>query len=579
MLLLALFAFIAGAGTALSPCVLPILPAVLGAGVSGGQRRPMGVVTGLFVSFTFAIVGLVYVIDALGLPNDFVRTLAIVVLFAFGLMLLVPPLADRVEALISRLVPAIGKRGGDGFWSGFTLGAGLGVIYAPCAGPILAGVITVSAAQEFTAARLTVALAYALGSAVVLYAVLIGGRKLLDRLAPYRARIQMALGAVMVATAVAMVADLDLRFQRAIAEDLPAFLRNPATSLEESEQVADELAAVRGGEGAAEGGAAEAELGEALPVLGRAPEFAGGNWFNTPDDEPLTQKGLTDEGEVVLIDFWTYTCINCIRTLPELRSWEEQYGEDGLTIVGVHAPEFPFEREEENVANAIDEYDIEYPVIQDNELATWDAYQNQYWPAKYLIDAEGNIRYTHFGEGDYETTERAIRSLLAEAGNPPGEQHAEADAETADAGLRTPETYLGAARAQGFLNGPILPGEQDFGGGSEPVDLPPNGYFYRGEWTIGTESAEAGEGAAIDQRFKARRVFLVMGSEDGPAGVRVLLDGEPISAENAGEDVTDSVTTVEGQRLYRLVDLPKAGDHMLTLEFEPGVEGYAFTYG
>jgi cytochrome c biogenesis protein CcdA/thiol-disulfide isomerase/thioredoxin len=579
MALLVLFAFIAGAGTALSPCVLPILPAVLGAGVSGGRRRPLGVVTGLVLSFTFAIVGLVYVIDALGLPGDFLRTLAIVVLLGFGITLLLPPVADRLEAWISRWTPGLRGRGGEGFWSGFVLGLGLGVVYAPCAGPILAGVITVSASQDFTAGRLAVAIAYALGSAAVLYAVLYGGRRVLDRLSPYRARIQVALGAVMVAVAVAMIADLDLRFQRAIAEDLPAFLRNPAASLEETDDVTEELAALAGGgHGAAEGGAAEAASGERLPDLGRAPEFAGGNWLNTAGGEPLTMTGLQRENQVVLVDFWTYTCINCIRTLPELRSWQEEYGDDGLTIVGVHTPEFPFERETGNVENAIDEYDLEYPVVQDNEYGTWDAFRNQYWPAKYLIDANGEIRYTHFGEGDYETTEAAIRSLLEEAGRDPGGR-AEADAETADPGLATPETYLGAARAQGWLNGPIVPGRRDFGGGTKPIDLPPNGFYYRGEWDVSPESATAGEGAAIDLRFKARRVFLVLGAEDHPGDVRVLLDGKPLPDSAAGEDVAGSTARIDEQRLYRLVDLRKAGDHELTLELDPGVEGYAFTFG
>jgi cytochrome c biogenesis protein CcdA/thiol-disulfide isomerase/thioredoxin len=578
--LLVLFAFVAGAGTALSPCVLPILPAVLGAGVSGGRRRPLGVITGLVISFTFAIVGLVYVIDALGLPGDFLRTLAIVVLLVFGFTLLLPPVADRVEAWISRWTPAIRGRGGDGFGSGFVLGLGLGVVYAPCAGPILAGVITVSASQDFTAARLAVAVAYALGSAAVLYAVLAGGRRLLDRLSPHRARIQVALGAVMVAVAVAMIADLDLRFQRAVAEDLPAFLRNPASSLEESGDVQDDLAALvsAGGHGATEGGGAEALAGERLPDLGRAPEFAGGNWLNTEGGEPLTMTGLQQESQVVLVDFWTYTCINCIRTLPELRSWHEQYADDGLTIVGVHAPEFPFERDTANVENAIDEYDLEYPVVQDNEFGTWDAFGNMYWPAKYLIDANGEIRYTHFGEGDYEVTEAAIRSLLEEAGRSPGSM-AQADPETADPGLATPETYLGAARAQGWLNGPIVPGRQDFRGGSEAVRLPPNGFFYRGEWDVSAESATAVDDAAIDLRFRARRVFLVLGAETRPGDVRVLLDGRPLPDSAAGEDVRSATARIDEQRLYRLVELPKAGDHELTLELDPGVEGYAFTFG
>jgi len=578
MALLALFAFVAGAGTALSPCVLPILPAVLGAGVTGGRRRPLGVVTGITLTHTFAIVGLVYVIDAFGLPNELLRTFAIAILIGFGVMLLAPPLAARVEAWLSRVVPAISNPRGEGFGSGLALGAGLGIVYAPCAGPILAGVITVSASQEFTAGRLAVAIAYALGSSAVLYLLLLGGRRVANRLSVHRARIQIGMGAAMIAVAVMMLADLDLRFQRAIAEDLPAFLRSPATSLEESDRVAAELTEVRGVAGATEAGAEEAEVGEELPVLARAPEFAAGNWLNTPGGEPLTLTELTDRGEVVLVDFWTYTCINCIRTLPELRSWDERYGEDGLTIVGVHTPEFPFERETDNVAAAVEEYDISYPVVQDNEYGTWDAFRNQYWPAKYLIDADGNLRYVHFGEGAYETTESAIRSLLAEAGHPPGPE-ATADAETADPGVATPETYLGAARAQNFLNGPIVPGRHDFRGGSEPVQLPPNGFFYRGKWAIDRESATAAAGAAIDLRFKSRRVFLVMGAENGPAEVRVLLDGKPIADSDAGEDVSGAVAEVDEQRLYRLVDLPRAGDHTLTLEPAAGVSGYAFTFG
>jgi cytochrome c biogenesis protein CcdA len=238
MALLMLFALVAGAGTALSPCVLPILPAVLSAGVTGGRRRPLGVVTGLALSFTFATVGLVYVLDALGLPNRFARDLAIVVLFAFGLSLLIPPIGDRIEAFASSLTPGPARFRGEGFWPGLVVGGSLGLVYAPCAGPILAGVIVVSAAQDFTAGRLAVALSYAIGSAIVLYLLLLGGRRLAQRLAPVRGRVQMALGAVMVLVAVAMTADLDTRFQTAIASDLPGFLVNPTGEIEKSEVVA-----------------------------------------------------------------------------------------------------------------------------------------------------------------------------------------------------------------------------------------------------------------------------------------------------------------------------------------------------
>src|SRR5918996_3534970 len=357
-----LFALVAGAATALSPCVLPVLPAVLGAGVTGGRRRPLGVVTGLVLAFTFATVALVYVIDALGLPDDFVRTLAIATLFAFGIALLIPGLADRIEALGTRLAPAPARVAGEGFGSGLLLGASLGFVYTPCAGPILAGVITVSAAQDFTAGKLAVALAYAIGSGAVLYLLMLGGRRLVDRLRPHRGRIQVATGVIMVAVAIAMTADLDLEFQNAIADELPAVLVNPSGGLEETAAVADDLARVRGGHGASEGGTAEAEAGVELPDYGPAPDFVSpGEWFNS---EPLSIGELTNaEDRVVLIDFWTYTCINCIRTLPYLRAWDTEYRDDGLTIVGVHAPEFAFEREADNVADAIDQNGLSYPVV------------------------------------------------------------------------------------------------------------------------------------------------------------------------------------------------------------------------
>ena len=323
--------------------------------------------------------------------------------------------------------------------------------------------ITVSAAQDFTAGKLAVALAYAVGSGAVLYALMLGGRRIAARLRPWQGWVQAGIGATMIVVAVAMTADLDIRFQNAIADDLPAVLVNPSGELEESEAITDELAAVRGGHGAVEGGAEEVEAGVALPEYGAAPDFAEpGEWFNT-DGESLSIPALTrEQGGVVLIDFWTYTCINCIRTLPYLKAWDDEYRDDGLTIVGVHAPEFAFERDPGNVAEAIERNEIEYPVVQDNDFGTWNAFANQYWPAKYLIDAEGEVRYVHFGEGDYEQTEAAIRSLLAEAGEKPaGGGIAGQDAETVDPGLATPETYLGWERAQGWVEAPV-PGERDY---------------------------------------------------------------------------------------------------------------------
>jgi len=579
MILLMLFALLAGAGTALSPCVLPVLPAVLSAGVSGGRRRPLGVVIGLVASFTFATVALVYLIDALGLPDALIRWIAIGTLGVFGVVLLIPRLADHVEALASRVVPGPARIGGDGFGSGLLLGGSLGLVYAPCAGPILAGVITVSAAQDFTAGKLAVAFAYAAGSGLVLYALMLGGRKLASRLRTWQAQVQLAIGALMVGTAALMAAELDIRFQTAIADDLPGFLVNPTSGIEESDALADDLASLRGGNRAREGGAEEAAAGVELPVYGQAPDFvATQEWFNTGGQALSIPELTTGQGKVVLIDFWTYTCINCIRTLPYLKAWDDEYREDGLAIVGVHSPEFAFEKDAGNVERAIADNGIEYPVVQDNELGTFSAFGNQYWPAKYLIDAAGQVRYVHFGEGEYEQTELAIRSLLAEAGDSELGDEVDATAETADPALATPETYLGTLRADGWVE-PLRNGRQAY---RSPTlaRLAMNQFALDGTWEVDGESATARSGdAAINLSFQARRVFLVLGSEGGPGHVRVTLDGRPIPASAAGEDLSDGVVTVNGQRLYRLVDLPRAGRHALSLEVDPGVAGYAFTFG
>src|SRR4051812_36070894 len=262
-----LFAFVAGAATAVSPCVLPVLPVALAAGATGGRRRPLGVVTGLVLSFTFATVALVYLLSALGLPDQLFRTLAIVVLGVAGLTLLVPAVAARVEGWLTRIAPRAPARvSGDGFGSGVLLGISLGFVYAPCAGPILAGVITVSASQDFTAGRLAVALAYSAGSAVVLYALMLGGRRLTAPLARRSGALQQAAGLVLVAAAVVMATELDIRFENEIADSLPAILVNPSKDLEEASATRDRLAEVRGDTGGTVAEAAgRAEPGKRLP--------------------------------------------------------------------------------------------------------------------------------------------------------------------------------------------------------------------------------------------------------------------------------------------------------------------------
>ena len=589
MFVLLIFAVLAGAATAITPCVLPVLPALLSASGTGGRRRPLGIVTGLTLTHTITIVGIASVVRGVGFADGTLRMLAIVVLALFGVALLVPRASAWIAlrlSFLSRLTP---RGAGEGFWSGLPVGGALGFVYAPCAGPILTAVISVSASQGTTGEIVTIAIAYGLGSALTLLGLALGGRRVIGRLRPSNRGqlLERAFGVVMVLTAVLMFTKLDLRFQTALASELPTFLTNPTRGLERSAAVEDRLVRVRGRStfdsrkadaarpaSASGGGLADARHPE-LPILGPAPEFASTQrWFNS---RPLTITGL--RGRVTLVDFWTYTCITCVATLPYLRAWDERYRRAGLTIVGVHTPEFAFERSASNVQDAIRERRLRYPVVQDNEFGTWNAFGNQFWPAKYLIDAKGSVRYTHFGEGGYEETEAAIRTLLAEAGSHDLGGAARTRGELLTPGREaTPETYLGTARARSFS--PIGPraGTHDYAVAGA-ASLPRSVFSLGGRWTIDDESARAVRHATLRARVVSKGVFLVLSSKDDrPRRLRVSLDGRPISAAQAGNDVHDGVLTVRRQRLYHLVRLPRTEEHVLTLRADPDVSGYAFTF-
>jgi cytochrome c biogenesis protein CcdA/thiol-disulfide isomerase/thioredoxin len=600
MLILILFAILAGAGTALSPCVLPVLPALLASGGASGRRRPLGVVIGLTVTFTVTIVGIAKVVGGVGLGSDPLRDLAVVVLLASGIVLLVPAIGDRLEARLSRL-SALGVSGaragearidGDGFRSGLIVGAALGFVYTPCAGPILAAVISVSAASGRTVA---VAIAYSLGSAVVLFGLTLGGRALFDRVrrAGRGPALQRTLGVIMILTALAIVTELDVRFDQQVAERIPDV--NLTASLEKSHAVESRLHELSGHEAkfkpsatATPTAAHDASRASLLKIaaglhdVGTAPEFTDTeDWFNTPGQAPLSLAAL--RGRVVLVDFWTYTCINCIRTLPYLKAWDATYRGQGLTIVGVETPEFSFERDASNVAAAIGQFGIKYPVVQDNEMGTWNAYGNEYWPADYLIDATGQVRYATFGEGDYAKTETAIRALLAEAGHGVSAGRSHPTDVVVPSQEATPETYLGTARGEGWVTGPVA-GLHDYGAG-HPGPLQVNEFAFSGTWHTAAQpvTAVAGSDAhppGIDVEFEAKHVYLVLSSAGNiPRTVQVLLDGRPISAADAGADVHDGLVTVKGERLYTLVSLHHDERHRLSLRFAPGVTGYAFTFG
>src|ERR1700751_3991924 len=443
MLLLMLFALIAGAGTAITPCVLPGVPALLASSATGGRRRPIGIVIGLGFSFTIAIVLLAQLVKGVGLASGAARTLAIVVLIVFGIALLVPDLTARIEAPLSRLGRFGPKTRGTGFWSGLGVGAALGFVCAPCAGPILAAVTSVSASSGASARVVLVAISYSVGLSAVLLVYAFAGRAVIDRIRRVGRgnAVNRALGVVLLATGILMVFNVDVRFAERLAKatSLPAILVDPTRSLESSSAVQKRLASLRpasrfetaqkeastrpvgGGQAGSGPTAAEREVAipgvktPSLPVLGTAPDFTNTeDWFNTPGNDPLTLAGL--RGHVVLVDFWTYTCINCLRTLPFLKGLYAQYHRYGLDIVGVETPEFTFEQEASNVRQAIKSDGITYPVVQDNQYGTWNAWQNQYWPAEYVIDSKGRVRHVQFGEGDYKQSEAGVRALLADAG-------------------------------------------------------------------------------------------------------------------------------------------------------------------
>jgi len=379
----------------------------------------------------------------------------------------------------------------------------------------------------------------------------------------------------MVVIALLMLGNYDTRFETSIASDLPSFLVTPAKGLETGSAAASQLAALRGHKARRTGGLKEADAGERLPVLGTAPEFVGTqSWFNTPGGAPLSLRGL--RGHVVLVDFWTYSCINCIRTLPYLNAWNARYAGKGLTIVGVHTPEFPFEHSASNVQEAIHQNGIHYPVVQDNNYSTWNAYKNEYWPAEYLIDARGRIRLADFGEGEYAAKERAIRSLLVEAGAEGLGRATKVDAQAPSEAEVTPESYLGAEKAERFENGTLQEGLHDYGTGAAPAR---EHLRYEGSWRLGADSAQAVSASRLRLSFDARRVFLVAGSPGNGGSVRILLDGSPIAASDAGTDVHGSVARIGFQRLYRLVELPRVEHHVLTVEASPGVSVYSFTFG
>lgn len=570
MPILYLFAFVSGLVTIAAPCIWPLLPIVLSASSTGGHRKPFGVTLGILLSFGFFTLTISYIIKFIPINLDALRLLAVVIIASFGIVLIVPKLSQILEGYVSRFSGRIGVSNKSGFVGGLITGISLGIVWTPCAGPILATIATLAATTQVNSQVVLVTIFYLIGVGIPLLIFATAGRNLFTKtrfFSKYTGRVQQIFGIVMILTAILIFTNQDKILSARLLDIFPSYTKY-LTAFENQSGIQQ----LKGGD---------------LPKLSlprkdnlfnantSAPEFVGiNNWLNS---KPLTIKEL--RGRVVLIDFWTYTCINCIRTLPHVTSWYEKYKDQGFVVVGVHTPEFEFEKNTANVENAIKQYKIFYPVAQDNNYSTWNAYSNQYWPAEYLIDTNGTIRRTHFGEGEYDQTEMAIQALLKEAGKQVNSNLENMPDQTPKA-RNSPETYLGARRMQYlYPNGSVPLGEDDF---KLQENIPVSSFTLGGRWKIEDQNAVAVEESELEYKFNANKVFLVLKpSQSGRDRVRILLDGKPLTAENAGSDASSGVVIINQDRLYNLIDLKGAdGVHLLRLEFEnAGTQAFAFTFG
>ncbi len=577
MIFLLGFSFLAGLVTILAPCMWPMLPIVLSSTVKGtDHKRPLGITIGVMASFAIFTLSVSYLVRLFHFDPNILRTFAVIVIIFLGLTLIIPALTLILEGVVSKLTGKIGikRREGSDFKSGLFTGLTLGVIWSPCGGPILASIATLAATGMVNIQVILVTLAYVTGVGLPLFLFTYGGQQIITKtrfISAYTGKVQQVFGVVMIFTAIAIFFNYDKLLQLKILEAFPT-VGQGLNGFEKSDVVRKQLDTLKG------------KLSTNLPETNGlfntnypAPEFTGvTKWLNT--DHPLTMKEL--RGKVVLIDFWTYTCINCIRTLPFVTSWYDKYKDQGFVVIGVHTPEFEFEKDSNNVLNAIRQYNIHYPVPQDNNYGTWNAYNNQYWPAEYLIDANGIVRRTHFGEGEYDQSEKAIQALLKEAGQHVSSQLENMPDQTPRMRL-SPETYVGSKRMQYYdPSGTIRNGQQTFA----LLDNPSNDSFsLGGEWNITDENAVTGSNAALNINFYANKVFLVLrpGSGQKIATVKLLLDGKVIDPSNAGTDVQNGIITIYTDRLYNLIDLKgNSGRHTLKLEFQgQGIEVFAFTFG
>jgi cytochrome c biogenesis protein CcdA/thiol-disulfide isomerase/thioredoxin len=582
---LALFAFVSGIVTILSPCILPILPLLLSGTIGGSntKTKPLGIISGFVASFTIFTLLLTSLVQLLHIDPDLIRYLAVATIFFFGLSLVVPALQKRTEEWFSLLSNKLStKKSGknqSAYLEGFLIGISLGILWSPCVGPILASVIALALTGAVSFDAFLIVLAYAAGTAIPMFMIMTGGKKILAQysfITNNTQAIQRFFGVLMIITAIAIATGFDRKFQTYFLTAFPNY-GTGLTKFESNPYVTNLLNLLNKNKNVGaldlsdQDQTVESNFDNDLPKYALAPELIpSGKWFNS---EPLTLASL--RGKVVLLDFWTYSCINCQRTLPYLRNWWEKYKDKGLVIIGIHSPEFEFEKDPTNVQSAIDDFTLHYPIFQDNNFSTWRAYSNQYWPAKYLVDKDGYIRYYHFGEGSYAETEKIIQTLLEQATNT--DIAMPLNTETYTVNTKTPETYLGFYRSSNMAS-PENVVKDKVNRYSVPKNLNPNKYALAGDWLISGEYAEASPNSELILNFDAERVFLVMRTTDGQsARVKVYVDDK---LQFFGSDNKDGIVTITKDTLYDLVKIPGGGRHILKLQFIDGkVQAFAFTFG
>ena len=561
MVSLVLIGLLGGLITGISPCILPVLPVIFLSGGAQSARaqdedgapavsrwRPYLVVAGLVISFTtFTLLGST-LLNLLHLPQDVIRWAGIVLLTLIGIGMIIP----RVMEIMERPFARFQRSGSSNPTNGFLLGVVLGAAYVPCAGPVLAAVSVAGSTGRIGADTVTLALSFGLGTAIPLLGFALAGRGLTERLKAFRRRqrtVRVTAGAVMLALSVALVLDLPAALQRALP-DYTASLQARTDSV------------LHGKTGVGEGGTC-VDGADELAHCGQLPRIDGVNaWLNTPGERPLADGDRA--GKVNLVDFWAYSCINCQRSIPGIQKLHETYGDLGLQVIGVHSPEYAFEKEVDNVRGGAADLGITYPVAVDSDLATWRSFDNHYWPAHYLADSKGELRQVKFGEGGEATTERLVRELLREA-NPDVQLPAPVftDDEPAVNGPRTPETYLGSARANNIAGDRLSNGTSSY---SFPDKQASDTFSLDGRWNVSAQSISPEGGAArLRLRYQGKQVNLVASGEGD------------ITYTTGGEKRTVHVSGVPNS--IELVSTEDTREGTLDLEASEGLSLYSFTFG